>query len=523
MHRALQIAEIVDLICSQIATQIHRDASRPDWASGDLAALARTSKNFLDPALNGLWSYQDTFLPILLCMPGDLWDGPVFNVVDSLNLARSIVPTDWDRPLFYLHRVKHLSITDYMNMPSQDLFDTFSLCLPTDHFFPNLRSLEWTNVNSALFHNIRLLLGPNITDLQITFTDDIPCLSFIPMIAAKYPDLRSADLYCEFAEFRPESRELETISLFARGLKCIETLSVDALDGSAFAHLSTLPTLESLTVMNLCAFSFAPSQPDIPGFIGLTTLIITATTDKAAISCVKALSQSPLAKVFLCMDFETTPKFVSLLYASVVENISHATLRSLDIQATDDPQWPAHPPSSPERSAVFRTALRHLFCFGSLTRAELTTTGGFHLDDALLVELAHAWPNMQHLTLLAEDRSCSGSRATLSGLRSLAYLCPGLVILGLELEASVIPSPYSHVDRKPPSRLSDLCVGFSPIFEPSLVAYFLVATFPEIKQVSTGLEHYHMVVTDRERDSFLYTNRWIEVHDKLTKLRKATS
>ncbi|KAJ7214901.1 hypothetical protein GGX14DRAFT_609706 [Mycena pura] len=503
MHRALQIAE------SQIAPQSQRDASKPGWASGDLAALARTSKTFLDPALNSLWRYQDTFLPILQCMPGDLWDGPVFNVWNSLNLARSIVPTDWDRPLFYLHRVKHFSITGQMDMPSQDLFDTFSLCLPTDHLFPNLRSLEWVNLNSALFHNIRLLLGPKITDLQITFSDRIPCLSFIPMVA-KY--LRSAYLSCDEFDFGSQARE--RISLFARGLKCIETLSVNDLDGSAFAHLSALPTLKSLTVTTLRHFfpcSSAPSEPDIPRFIGLTTLDITATTDKAAIPCIKALSQSPLATVSLHMKFPTTPKSVSLLYASVAENISHATLRSLDIKATDNDR----PPSSPERPAIFRTALRQLCCFGGLTRVKLTTTGGFHLDDSLLLELAHAWPNLQDLILLAEPGSRPGSRVTLSGLRSLAYLCPGLVTIGLELQTSVIPSShYFHRDRKPPSRLSDLRVGYSPIFEPSRVAYFLVTTFPRIRQVSANLE----LVTERERNSIYYRDRWIEVNHKMTDL-----
>ncbi|KAJ7208498.1 hypothetical protein GGX14DRAFT_633250 [Mycena pura] len=479
MHRALQIAEIVDLICSQIALQ-----SLHPGPSGDLAALARTSKVFLDPALNGLWRYQDTFLPILQCMPDDLWGGPVVNVVDFLNIARSIVPGDWDRPLFYLHR----------EPASQDLFDTFSLCFPTEHFFPNLRSLEWvTNVNSALFHSIRLLLGPEITDLQITFSDSIPCLSFIPMIAAKYPDLRSAYLRC--GDFGSQTRDC--ISLFARGLKCIETLSVNDLDVSAFAHLSTLPTFKSLTVTTLRHFSpcsSASSEPDIPRFIGLTTLDITATTDKAAIFCIKALSQSPLATVSLCMKFPTTPNFVSLLYSSVAENISHATLRSLDIKATDDIHWPERPPSSPERPAIFRTALRQLFCFGGLTRAKLTTTGGFYLNDSLLEQPRKP----RHLRWLA-----------VFGLPVSA-----LVTIGLELETSVIPFPdYSYGDRKFPSRLSDLRVGYSPIFEPSLVACFLAATFPEIRKISANYE----VDSEWERNSLLYGGRWIEIN-KITEL-----
>jgi hypothetical protein len=80
MHRALQIAEMVEMICAQVAFD-----GPNDWWAGlpiqkyprrrqDLSRLARTSTIFLSPALDALWSYQGTLLHLLRTMPNDLWD-----------------------------------------------------------------------------------------------------------------------------------------------------------------------------------------------------------------------------------------------------------------------------------------------------------------------------------------------------------------------------------------------------------------------------------------------------------------
>ena len=64
MHRCLGILEIKELICE------HFDAN---MLSGSLAALARTSKDFEDPALDVLWRTQKTLMNLLRCLPSHLW------------------------------------------------------------------------------------------------------------------------------------------------------------------------------------------------------------------------------------------------------------------------------------------------------------------------------------------------------------------------------------------------------------------------------------------------------------------
>jgi hypothetical protein len=68
MHPALQIAEIVELICIE---SVDPDDDRD---LNTLYALARTASTFTHSALNGLWKFQTTLINILKCLPADLWD-----------------------------------------------------------------------------------------------------------------------------------------------------------------------------------------------------------------------------------------------------------------------------------------------------------------------------------------------------------------------------------------------------------------------------------------------------------------
>lgn len=89
-QRALQIPELVELICSQIVPKLSPARQSLSWSTGktgnrDLAALARTSRIFQEPALNALWRSQSTFANVLRCMPGDLWATPIVDgLLDSL-------------------------------------------------------------------------------------------------------------------------------------------------------------------------------------------------------------------------------------------------------------------------------------------------------------------------------------------------------------------------------------------------------------------------------------------------------
>jgi hypothetical protein len=83
MHRALGILDIIELICAHV--QAHGAGS----AERDFAALARTCKDFQEPALDRLWREQRTITNILTCLPPNLWEETTRERL--LWLARTVV------------------------------------------------------------------------------------------------------------------------------------------------------------------------------------------------------------------------------------------------------------------------------------------------------------------------------------------------------------------------------------------------------------------------------------------------
>ncbi|KAJ7144111.1 hypothetical protein C8R44DRAFT_142849 [Mycena epipterygia] len=333
MHQALQISELVEKICSQISPEEPGDSS--DSGSRELAALARTSKIFQNDALNVLWKYQRTFAHIFRCMPGDLWNDPV-HAVDDLDITRPIAPADWERPMFYLNRVKWLDVASADDLPSEALFETLSLCLPAEHLFPNLVGLACTQLDSYLFPYIGILLGPKITNININLTDTMSHLSLIPTLALRCPHLTDVQVYCPYNPLPFPDKIRKSVSLFVRGLKRIHRLRVNDLDQPALDHLAALPTLTSLALENIQRSTRVfPKQPDPSGFSALENLAISPTTAEAGIFWIESVSHSALADLSITMSSPPTTQALSALYVAVAENIPCGNLCRLELGVPD--------------------------------------------------------------------------------------------------------------------------------------------------------------------------------------------
>jgi hypothetical protein len=75
-HRALTIPEIIGLICEhlEVLAEPHHEGSGTRRNLEDLAALARTCRDFENPALDILWREQNTLANTLKCLPSNLWE-----------------------------------------------------------------------------------------------------------------------------------------------------------------------------------------------------------------------------------------------------------------------------------------------------------------------------------------------------------------------------------------------------------------------------------------------------------------
>ncbi|KAJ7144119.1 hypothetical protein C8R44DRAFT_553084, partial [Mycena epipterygia] len=124
--------------------------------------------------------------------------------------------------------------------------------------------------------------------------------------------------------------------------------------------------------------------------------------------------------------------------------------------------------------------LQGLFQFPNLTNVWLESLRGFDLDDALVLEMAQAWPNIRTLQLLTNGPASAPSRVTLAALRSFAHHCPHLISLGIELDARTVLAPHEGGEQNVQTELTLLNVGFSPISNSSAVASFIFHIFPEV-------------------------------------------
>ncbi|KAJ7653966.1 hypothetical protein DFH06DRAFT_1474624 [Mycena polygramma] len=102
MHRCLQIAEIIDMVCSYLHPSSCRTSGRSVAPFRDLAVAARTCTIFRDPALDYLWCYASLGKLLTRCMPLDLWavdliEKSAWRKEHKLQLLRTIRAADWDR------------------------------------------------------------------------------------------------------------------------------------------------------------------------------------------------------------------------------------------------------------------------------------------------------------------------------------------------------------------------------------------------------------------------------------------
>ncbi|KAJ7495504.1 hypothetical protein FB451DRAFT_1387525 [Mycena latifolia] len=196
MHRALCILEIAELICAQFSPEGLPILDKAIALRG-LSVLARTSAAiFLDPALNVLWRHQSTISNFLKCMPNDVWDiteSEEYNGPIEIRLKRPIATSDWDRPLFYCHRVKSFDMDMDRFFEDADFFQTLGLAFPGEFIFPNLRKLRWYPMPSESFHHVRWFLAPEIRDLGLGGIGTISHLSILSTLV-RCPSLNSVEI-----------------------------------------------------------------------------------------------------------------------------------------------------------------------------------------------------------------------------------------------------------------------------------------------------------------------------------------
>ncbi|KAJ7882022.1 hypothetical protein B0H14DRAFT_2565547 [Mycena olivaceomarginata] len=470
MHCSLCIPEIVSLIfyetlngAEQSFNHLNRDSAQT------LAGLARTCKAFRDPALDLLWKSQCTVMNVLNCMPGDIWELLDDTDTEEVRLKRPVLPSDWERPLIYSHRVRHFKYQLSYSYPDCAAFyEMLRMCLPPEPLFPKIESLLWETSDAALLPHFRLFIGPRLTSLTevcILTSDGLP-------------------------------GRCETVSFFVKQLTRLESLEVPCLDAVALDHLAKRPVLDFVHLDDQTPLSPVlglPSKTEVPSSCDIDVLTLTVTDARAATEVLARLHASPIRSLTIQFPKNTSATAVREIYNGVAANCNHVSLDSLSIALL--PRDTTDTAADPEQIALYAVPGTHLFplfMLTTLTSVTLAGPVGLDLDDAAAAEIARAWPRIMSLDLAGSAFLHVPPRTTLCALLAFARLCPHLWRLSLPINARSVPKwrkAQTAAEARPTQRrLRSLHVGESPVGTPLDVAAYLSSIFPRLEWVLAGKE-----------------------------------
>ncbi|KAJ7174804.1 hypothetical protein C8R46DRAFT_1347845 [Mycena filopes] len=481
-HRALRIAEIVDLICRQLDVDPER--------SQHLARLAQTSTIFLDPALNLLWRHQGTIKHLLAVMPDNIWsfEDPEMGMDaddDDLTITatRGVALEDWDRFLFYSHRVKSFR-GDGSRLQTTDVFDVLALSFPEHHVFPNLQKLYWDPGSDAAFHHVGLFLAPTLVELRLRI-NVTGHLSIFSSLAQKCPSLQVVRIG---SPFLPRGVAIAPVSRFICALYHLESLVVASLDESALSHLAALPRLYHLWLMSTDEPPSLPVDPGSLHFPALEHLELEALEHAPAFFDI--LGNCSLRDLNILRRGFPGPPTTAIarqFYSSLATHCAHSTLQHLTVQGGSyDDDFAGISMDPLAFYSVGADEIRPLLRFHALVHVSLSHAGGFDMDDGMAGDMARAWPCIESLHLVCDPACRLKPRVTLVGIRSFAAHCPALRVLLMTFSAITIPDllDAGKIVRHP--HLVSLCVAHSPVEDSTSTAVFLRALFPHLKHIKIG-------------------------------------
>ncbi|KAJ7614981.1 hypothetical protein FB45DRAFT_1035777 [Roridomyces roridus] len=494
MHVALQIHEVVDLICGEIAAdgpeRWHSVLPVIDYPSRceDLARLARTCTSFFGPALDALWSHQGTLIHLLRTIPEDLWDiietTHIHNEYEPGSLEiiskRAATADDWTRFLFYSRRVRSFKDTR-IYLPTSNVYDVLATSFPGGFIFPRLESLDWYPNAQTLGRCARLFLSPEITRLRLKtscFTDQ----RLLPKLMTTFRALKHVEIH--------GCGHVAEVSRFICAQPDLETLVVNELAVAAFAHIARFASLRVLRLPSK-NFSHLPTAPSgLPLFPTLDTLECESLTSGPQL--LEWTGSSLLEFKLTAKSWGSIPVKGDFrdLYSAIASHCRPENLHEISI---GKPRVKAHA-QHVSHYLVSVEELRPLFAFQNLVFVSLDHSPCVDLDDAGAAELARSWPFLQELHFHSDTSPRITPRLTLEGVAAFAESCPELEVLTILFDATVVPKLKVRTsmlkrktNRTEQFSLEQLHVAYSPVSpKPQRVAEFLRTIFPFLRHILTA-------------------------------------
>ncbi|KAJ7181473.1 hypothetical protein C8R43DRAFT_1170365 [Mycena crocata] len=436
---------------------------------------------------------------------------------------RPVYIDDWRRVLVYASCVRRLfSNSDHLVIV--DMLPIISMCLPQD-LLPKLESIHWWHSDPSrwwqldpTWHYIQLFLMPSL----VTISVELPCTgapSFLSTLAAKCPNLKNVTVkHGPAGVYLDSTTEIQDVSLFARSLHSLESVSARRLDTAALQHLSQLSGLKLLSLDHLpeASSTFFPphSRKNLPA---LRTLHFGQTHLRPVIKILEWCNEAPLESFSIHLSEVHTASAMHSFCVALSAACSHSSLTSLFVENDADDLW-----GEEQDHVVENHSIALLFCFTNLTSVAITSPPGFELDNATVSDMAQAWPMLESVALVTKFFERPPS-TTLDCLSYFAAYCPHLESLTMTFDGTVPPdTAFGTTNLIAGHRLHHLDVGHSPIFSAIPAAGFIASLFPNLQDIRTGREHLENNLTAlgewelaEHGEGIGYYNCWKEVEEEV--------
>ncbi|KIJ58173.1 hypothetical protein HYDPIDRAFT_34429 [Hydnomerulius pinastri MD-312] len=503
MHRCLSIDEILTTICQHAFNILKPEPkSRELRDRRTLARLARTSRYFLEPALNVLYYEINDLLWLIKCMPDDLW------VVNGkqLSFKRPMEQSDWDVFLRYTRRVRSLEFDRHCTTTTHvNVYHSLATYPYPDVMFPRLTHLRCGEWREDAVWFLRHLLQPTVNHIDIdNLLPNALTYRVLPLIPKRCPRVRQLMAFRNLV-FQQGDPVLDQFSNLLCQLNLLESVRCAELTDESLLHLARLPALKILRVdLRLNPLHNLDSSLRGRGFPVLREALVSSPTMSHCLQFLKYVKSTSLDTINLNVDDETPAASYKEIFTAWGLNPSYQNLSTIDI--SEMRVWRDYD----EKHIIDITVLRPLFQLKGLTCLKLETLCTYDLDDAAIKEIATAWPLLETLDLSL--RECGWeipSKVTLQGLIPLLRGCPNLALLGVVVDATRLPAASTRLPGAGVrnTSLESLWLADSKITRPSLVAAFLSAVAPNIEQIVT----WNTPLLSGREGKDKYRKRWREV------------
>ncbi|KAF9523789.1 hypothetical protein CPB83DRAFT_862289 [Crepidotus variabilis] len=518
MHRCLRTPELL----LNIFQQIRYDGGPKELGlnQSTLAALARTCKDFKEPALDTLWYSMDSFLPLLRCLPSHALEINVVRTERSrirvpypkISVRESLQSDDFSRLLYYAPRIRvfHLDQSVYATGPPDPFIDEsayerlLSAKSTSGPLLPNIKRLTLPLAHLIGSSPIpQLIVGSQLQHLGISGTcentidrvnwEDFSRLLDSANVRLSLVNLSISlvDVYGYLTPFYV-SCPTKFLSILAgsRQLSKLDLESFRVKDAGTVAMLGLVPNLRILTLnLDLERLGQLKEAPaDQLGYFCSLTQIKLITSSAAAVCDFFSQSKSSRLEVVVIERFCRSSFWeIPELLSTIARYLPCPTLRCITLCNGIDPFLTRQ--YNHNTSDLSFDSLKQLFCFTKLEKLCINLGAKVSLRDSDLAEISNAWPSMRHFELYEREFS-ERSKITPNGIYSFVKSLARLRHLTIRFNASGT-STYPKLPDVQHHRLRYLDVCTSDADESAPIVPFVERLFPLLEYLRWGWVYEH--------------------------------